>query len=413
MEGIGNLYRFDWYSGTTATGTPVYANKKEITNATIGTYTVKATVPDPAFSYCPSFPATIAVEDARVYPVPITEQKAPLTYCDPAKANGVAKVTVNGGVIGYTFDWYEGAITTHIIYTGPEAQGLKAVLYTAKATDIETGCFGTKTITIEDKRNVIPAPTVLVLSDRTNCETPDGELQASVKGEVKGYAFQWSNGKTANPKPNYDKSEFYRDLDVGFYTTVAVEDISGCVSAPTVTEVKLAEVLPDFDIATKPTNCEQNIGEAKYIPLNDVLISSITWDIGGMTQIGSILSDLPKGIFTVTAKSDRSCVLSKQIQILPEILVFNGISNNNDGQNEVFEIACIQDFPNNVVKIFNRQGTLVYEAKGYDNGEVAFRGVSNKGISVLGTELPEGTYFYIIDKGDGSTPKSGYLELLR
>jgi hypothetical protein len=412
-DGIGNLYRFDWYNGTTATGTPVFANQKQITTAPLGTYTVKATVPDPAFSFCPSFPATISVEDARVYPVPITEQIAPLTFCEPSKANGVARVSVAGEVRGYNFDWYEGAITTPIIYSGAEAQGLKAVLYTAKATDIESGCFGTKTITIEDKKRVTPPPTVVVLSDRTNCVVPDGTLTASVKGEVQGYTFRWSDGRTAKVTPDYDKSEFYRDLDAGFYTTVAVEDISGCISAPVITEIKLAQVLPDFDVETKPTNCEQNIGEAKYIPLNDVLISSITWDIGGITQVGAILSDLPKGIFKVTATSDRSCVLTKSIQILPEILVFNGISNNNDGQNEVFDIACIQDFPNNQVKIFNRQGTIVYQAKGYDNRDVAFSGFSNEGVSLLGTELPGGTYFYIIDKGDGSTPRSGYLELVR
>ena len=412
-DGIGNLYRFDWYNGTTATGTPVYANEKQINTAPLGTYTVKATVPDPAFSFCPSFPATITVEDARVYPVPIIEQIAPLTFCDPAKANGVARASVAGEVRGYNFDWYEGPVTTPIIYSGAEAQGLKAVLYTAKATDIESGCFGTKTITIEDKQRVTPPPTVVVLSDRTSCVVPDGALSASVQGEVQGYTFRWSDAKTAKATPDYDKSEFYRDLDVGFYTTVAVEDSSGCVSAPAVTEIKPAQILPDFDVATKPTNCEQNMGEAKYIPLNDVLISSIVWDIGGITQVGTILSELPKGIFKVTATSDRNCVLTKSIQILPEILVFNGVSNNNDGQNEVFEIACIQDFPNNQVKIFNRQGTIVYQAKGYDNSDVAFRGISNEGISLLGTELPEGTYFYIIDKGDGSTPRSGYLELLR
>jgi len=27
--------------------------------------------------------------------------------------------------------------------------------------------------------------------------------------------------------------------------------------------------------------------------------------------------------------------------------------------------------------------------------------------------LPEGTYFYIVEKGDGSDPVSGYLELIR
>ena len=47
-------------------------------------------------------------------------QKAPLTYCDPGNPNGVAVATVNGNVIGYTFDWYEGS-ATNSIYTGSEA----------------------------------------------------------------------------------------------------------------------------------------------------------------------------------------------------------------------------------------------------------------------------------------------------
>jgi large repetitive protein len=329
----------------------------------------------------------------------------------------VARVSVNGGAIGYIFDWFEGAIKTTppspILYTGTEAQGLKAVLYTARATDIVSGCTGIDTLTIQNKKNIIPAPTVVVLNNRTNCIVPDGELTASVNGEVQGYTFRWYDGKVVKTKPDYDLSEFYRNLDVNSYTTTAVENISGCVSLPAITEIKPFEVLPDFTIETKPTNCEQNIGEAKYIALNDVLINTIVWDIAGVTEVGSILSGLPKGMFTVTATSDKQCKTTKSLEIIPEILVFNGVSSNNDGQNEVFEIACIQDFPRNVVKIFNRQGTIVYQVNGYNNGDIAFKGISNQGISLLGTELPEGTYFYIIDKGDGSTPRSGYLELLR
>ena len=45
--------------------------------------------------------------------------------------------------------------------------------------------------------------------------------------------------------------------------------------------------------------------------------------------------------------------------------------------------------------------------------EIFFEGVANKGVSILGDKLPDGTYFYIIDKGDGSKRLSGYLELLR
>ena len=54
----------------------------------------------------------------------------------------------------------------------------------------------------------------------------------------------------------------------------------------------------------------------------------------------------------------------------------------------------------------------MYEVEGYDNSSVFFDGVSNKGINILGNVLPDGTYFYIIDKRDGTQPLSGYLELL-
>jgi hypothetical protein len=64
------------------------------------------------------------------------------------------------------------------------------------------------------------------------------------------------------------------------------------------------------------------------------------------------------------------------------------------------------------VKIFNRAGTLVYSAEGYDNISIFFDGQSNRGVSLLGNNLPDGTYFYVIDKNDGSKPLAGYLEIV-
>ena len=55
----------------------------------------------------------------------------------------------------------------------------------------------------------------------------------------------------------------------------------------------------------------------------------------------------------------------------------------------------------------------MYEAEGYDNSTVLFDGKSNKGLSVMGTDLPDGTYFYIIDKRDGTKPMAGYLEIVK
>ena len=56
---------------------------------------------------------------------------------------------------------------------------------------------------------------------------------------------------------------------------------------------------------------------------------------------------------------------------------------------------------------------MVYEADGYNNSQISFKGIGEQGLYLANKELPDGTYFYIIDKRDGSKPKTGYLELAR
>lgn len=45
--------------------------------------------------------------------------------------------------------------------------------------------------------------------------------------------------------------------------------------------------------------------------------------------------------------------------------------------------------------------------------DVVFKGIGEKGVYAIGNQLPVGTYFYVIDKRDGSKPKTGYLELVK
>jgi gliding motility-associated-like protein len=147
--------------------------------------------------------------------------------------------------------------------------------------------------------------------------------------------------------------------------------------------------------------------------LNHIEIESITWYANG-TSVGTgpVLSNIEAGVYEAVIISSQGCKGSKTVELLPEINPFNGISRNGDDKNPIFHINCIENFPQNKVKIFNRAGTLVYEAEGYNNIETYFDGKSNKGIAVMGNNLPDGTYFYIIDKRDGSKPLAGYLEVV-
>ena len=88
-----------------------------------------------------------------------------------------------------------------------------------------------------------------------------------------------------------------------------------------------------------------------------------------------------------------------------DLFVYNGFSPNNDGVNETLQIQGIDNFGNNLVTIYNRWGNLVYQKAGYDNND-GWDGTFE------GKDLPSGTYFYIIDDGEG-TKYTGWLQLRR
>ena len=93
------------------------------------------------------------------------------------------------------------------------------------------------------------------------------------------------------------------------------------------------------------------------------------------------------------------------------LTIYNEFSPNGDGVNEFFNIDCIETYPNNKVEIYNRWGNIVYEKRGYRND---WDGTSNGRVVVNESDkLPVGTYYYVIDLGDGSKPKVGWLYINR
>ncbi|PBI83971.1 hypothetical protein BSF41_44040 [Flavobacterium sp. ACN2] len=92
--------------------------------------------------------------------------------------------------------------------------------------------------------------------------------------------------------------------------------------------------------------------------------------------------------------------------------VYNAISANGDGLNDSFFIKGIDCYPDNVVKIYNRYGVIVYEKNGYDNVTNPFQGFSDGRATIArGNKLPTGTYFYTLEYDSNGTKveKGGYL----
>ncbi|MEM8908890.1 MAG: gliding motility-associated C-terminal domain-containing protein, partial [Bacteroidota bacterium] len=85
------------------------------------------------------------------------------------------------------------------------------------------------------------------------------------------------------------------------------------------------------------------------------------------------------------------------------INVMNGFSPNGDNRNDFFVIQGLEAFPDNVLRVYNRWGNLIYRMDGYDN---SWNGRWE------GKDLPDGTYFYVLSDGVGQT-YSGYVQIHR
>ncbi|MDN5202484.1 gliding motility-associated C-terminal domain-containing protein [Fulvivirgaceae bacterium BMA10] len=409
ISGTSSRYTYNWYIGNQVKPAPDFVGSS-VNGLDIGEYTVVAVdIDDPS---CSSAPMTVTLIDARIFPNVQVVEEAPLTNCDPNRPNGVASATVNGSVIGYTFEWYLGSTVSGTpFFTGNQTGNLQATTYTVLVTDIVSGCSTTENITITEDLPVVDSPEIEILSHMTSCEAPNGSLSVSVNGNTQDYIFDWYTGQSVSGAPVYT-GEIYSGLDVGFYTVTATSRQTGCVSAGTTAEIIEDLQYPDFYFEIGPSNCDEDNGFAKIFLNEEIDIEGIAWQTPNGIVYGPNLIDYPAGDYEVTITSVLGCTTTKTATIPPEIKVFNGISRNGDNLNDFFEVSCIESFPNNSVKIFNRAGTLVYEADGYNNNDILFDGYANRGVNLIGTNLPSGTYFYVIDKKDGSKPTSGYLELV-
>jgi gliding motility-associated-like protein len=95
----------------------------------------------------------------------------------------------------------------------------------------------------------------------------------------------------------------------------------------------------------------------------------------------------------------------------PQFRIFEGLSPNNDGLNDYWRLNGIEDYPSNRVRIFDRYNNLVYDIRNYDNESNNWRGQAN--VGVVNGNLPEGSYFYIVEINDGKGPYSGFVVLKR
>ena len=102
------------------------------------------------------------------------------------------------------------------------------------------------------------------------------------------------------------------------------------------------------------------------------------------------------------------------VRVTNELVIYTGVSVGGDKNNH-FHIEGIENYPNNIVRIYNRWGVKVFEVSGYNNTTKVFKGVSDARATLEASDnLPQGTYYYIIEYHDEANKKQtevGWLYL--
>jgi gliding motility-associated-like protein len=238
--------------------------------------------------------------------------------------------------------------------------------------------------------------------DTPFCASTGAELPNLNTGFATGGTFSSTNGLIINP------STGAIDLTStpGAYTVTynVTPNATNCeVAPPGTTQIMIIPPVT-IDLAG---GCQS----ANYIltatPVNGSFVpetASYSWHNASGIEVGTTqsITVTQVGVYTVTITVDGCSTESLPFDVTSIFCVIQkGISVNNDGLNDTLDLT---GFDVKKLTIFNRLGMKVYTRSNYIN--------EWGGKSDSGDELPDGTYYYIIEQRSG-TVKTGWIYINR
>lgn len=238
------------------------------------------------------------------------------------------------------------------------------------------------------------------LYDESKCVT-DPPVVLDASNATSGVTFSWNTGSNASS---------VSVSDAGTYTVV-VTNGSGCTFSDDAV-LSVEELL-----AAPVVNCGPGNASFKYIYNWSDITGSTGYEV---SEDGGVNWIAPVGVSGIANTHATNAIITNLLvralntfglckngqasepvvcaPVLPNIITANG-DNKNDG----LLIVNIEFYPNNNLTIFNRWGKEVFSKSKYNNKDGVFKG----------EDLPEGTYFVILDLGDGHDALTGTLNIVK
>ena len=355
----------------------------DLSLSTAGNYTITNTIA--AAGGCSSVTATFAITITAPQVATFSYPGSP--YCKTA--TNPNPVFSGGGVAG-TFTSTTGLsinATTGAINLSTSVAGNYTVTNTIAASAGCPAIVSTAQVTITN----LPQATI-AYSDAFYCYNNTGSQAVTITGTTGGTFSASPSGLSISATSGAFNVS---NSPAGPYTvTYTMAAAGGCPQATATTtftiipqiDVQLTAVCvgPDFTITALPVAGSFNPANATYE------WSGPNGYTFGPTSNPSIVISIP-GTYTSTVTVNGCRYVNTQQVDGITCTIQKGISPNGDGDNEAFILSDVK-----ALSIFNRYGTKVYShGENYTN---QWRGQTDSG-----SELPDGTYYYVITRNSGNT----------
>lgn len=302
-------------------------------------------------------------------------------------AGGNIYIYPAGGTSPYSFLWNTGSVAQNLLNQNPG-------MYQVTITDAN-GCVINEEFQVNDSSSLkLDAD-----GSTTICIGNTVTLVAEVDSTA---TLQWFyNG---NPLNGATSTSFVTPV-AGIYTLTATTSCGTYTSNPVEINVR---ALTNVSVSNNVIICP---GES--VQLHAGGGTEFSWspsDGLNYTDISNPVANPAKTTdYTVTVKDQYGCTATANVTVsvvCDTLDIPNGFSPNGDGKNDTFVIDGINNYPGNLLFVYNRWGNLIYKKRDYDN---TWDGTSNVNGVMFGQLLPNGTYYFILDLNIDQKPVNGFV----
>lgn len=259
--------------------------------------------------------------------------------------------------------------------------------------DVQDGnsCVTSTTVTIEAATDI----SLVSSSTDATCGQDNGTVTVIATGGTGAFSYLWDDDQN-------QANNVAIELAAGSYS-VLVTDENGCIDSTTVSISSGSTMTVNVDV-THESCPEEEDGLIVTAVTGGQTPYAYSWSNGDST---AMIENLSVGDYTLTVSDADECIVTLIIPIENEggdcIHIPTAISPNSDGANDTWVIGGLEDYPDALVEVYNRWGSLLFSSDDYQHDWDG---------TYEGSNVSAGVYYYVISI-DEETTYTGSITVIR